>query len=61
MDALSIVPGNVLTVLMKLDPHKGHGPDDIHLRILKLLANFVATPLAHLFNLTITQGNVPTD
>ncbi len=55
LGARSIFPENVLPILIKLDPHKGHGPGDIHLRLFKLLANFVAAPLAHLFNLTLSE------
>ncbi len=58
MDALSIVPENFLPILAKLDPPKGHSPDDIHPRLFKLLAHFVAAPLAHLFNITLSQRNV---
>ncbi len=61
MDAVSIVPENVLTILTKLDPQEGHGLDDIHPRILKLFKkNFFATPRANIFNLALTQGNVST-
>ncbi len=40
MNALSSVPENILTILTKLDHHKGLRSDDIHPRILRLLANF---------------------
>ncbi len=59
MHALSIVPKTVLAILTKLDPQKGHGPDGIHPRLLKLVANVVAARLTHLFSLTLAQENVP--
>ena len=36
-------------------------PDEIHPRILLELADYIAGPIALLFNMTIKHGNLPRD
>ncbi len=42
-----------------VDEHKSSGPNELHPKILKILAPFIAKPLAHLFNLSLVTGKVP--
>jgi len=44
-----------------LDVNKAGGPDEIHPRLLKELANEVSDPLAIIFNKSLSNGIVPTD
>lgn len=49
----------VLERLLKLDKTKSPGPDGIHNRVLKELADDLAQPLADLFNKSLRSGSVP--
>ena len=51
----------VRTKLKKLDPNKSTGPDDIHAMLLAELTDYIAKPLAALFNLTLKTGKLPYD
>ncbi|CAM4526644.1 unnamed protein product [Caretta caretta] len=47
--------------LEKLDVHKSMGPDALHLRVLKELADVIAEPLAIIFENSWRSGEVPED
>ena len=47
--------------LLNLNINKSCGPDEIHPRILLELADYIAGPVALLFNMTIKHGNLPRD
>ena len=49
----------VLNLLRKQNPHKTMGPDKLHARILKELAEQIAEPLTHIYNASIKSGKVP--
>jgi hypothetical protein len=49
----------VHNVLIGLDASKSPGPDNIPARLLKTLADSLAKPVCHLFNQSISSGNVP--
>ena len=49
----------VLNQLTNLNVNKSCGPDEVHLRILIELADYIAGPIALLFNLTIKYGIIP--
>ncbi len=51
----------VEAILCSLDEHKSTGPDELYPKILKILARFIAKPLAHLFDLSLATGQVPND
>ena len=51
----------VLNQLTKLNVNKSCGPDEIHPRMLIELADYIAEPVALLFNLTIKYGIIPED
>ena len=45
--------------LMKLNPAKSSGPDNLHSETLKELANVLDKPLKILFQNTLTKGKIP--
>ncbi|CAM5090681.1 unnamed protein product, partial [Natator depressus] len=47
--------------LEKLDVHKSMGPDELHPRVLKELADVIAEPLAIIFENSWRMGEVPDD
>ncbi|XP_059579059.1 protein lin-52 homolog isoform X2 [Alligator mississippiensis] len=47
--------------LIKLDVYKSAGPDDLHPRVLKELAEVIVEPLAKLFHTSWRSGEVPED
>ncbi|KFQ43221.1 hypothetical protein N333_03133, partial [Nestor notabilis] len=47
--------------LKNLNMHKSMGPDEIHPRVLKELANEVARPLSIIFERSWQPGEVPDD
>ena len=61
MRPLILSPQDVEKELSKLDVNKGPGPDGIPPRILRILADFLAAPLAYIFNLSLSTGEVPSD
>ena len=58
---LKITPEIVEKKLSALDPCKSNGPDGMHPKILKELANCISRPLCKLFNKSIEEGIVPKD
>ena len=57
MDPVS--PFEVFQKLKSIDPSKSHGPDTIHPRFLRDGADYLALPLQHLINLSLSEGSVP--
>ena len=49
----------MLSGLLRIDPYKSVGPDDIHPRILKELAYELYRPLTHIFRTSMATGIVP--
>ena len=49
----------VLVLLKALNVNKSVGPDDIHPKLLKELADVIAKPIAKLFNMTVEDNELP--
>ncbi|CAM5100171.1 unnamed protein product [Natator depressus] len=60
-DQPSVEKEVVRDYLEKLDEHKSMGPDALHPRVLKELANVIAEPLAIIFENSWQSGEVPDD
>ena len=56
---ISITPSDVYEHLSQLDPTKTAGCNNIHLKILKFCAMSLTEPVTHLFNLCLSQSNIP--
>ncbi len=61
MEVVQVSSDVVVTTRRSLDAHKISGPDELHPKILKILAPFLAKSLAYLFNLSLAPGQVPYD
>ena len=55
----SITPSDVYEHLSQLDPTKVAGCDNIHPKILKFCATSLTEPVTDLFNLCLSQSNIP--
>ncbi|CAM4662903.1 unnamed protein product [Caretta caretta] len=60
-DQPSVEKEVVRDYLEKLDEHKSMGPDALHPRVLKELADVIAEPLALIFESSWQSGEVPDD
>ena len=58
---LDITEAMVKKKLKQLNTHKSCGPDDIHARLLSELAEYISSPFAKLFRMSITKGRIPTE
>lgn len=56
---IDIDVNKVKKLLLSIDASKSQGPDNIHPRILKELAEVLAEPLTKIFRLSISQGSLP--
>ena len=45
--------------IKNLDSKKAHGPDLLDPYFLKIAAEFIAEPLTHIFNLTLSTSTIP--
>ena len=59
LDELNLNNDEVRLVLKSLPVGKASGPDDINNRVLKELADQLATPFCSIFNQSIHDGRVP--
>jgi hypothetical protein len=59
ISCISITPAQVLKKLKSLKVVKSAGPDEIHPRILRELADHLATPMASLFQKSLDEGVLP--
>nr|CAH8822191.1 unnamed protein product [Trichobilharzia regenti]CAH8832846.1 unnamed protein product [Trichobilharzia regenti]CAH8851638.1 unnamed protein product [Trichobilharzia regenti]CAH8868946.1 unnamed protein product [Trichobilharzia regenti]CAH8876533.1 unnamed protein product [Trichobilharzia regenti] len=61
MAPLYIGKDTVLKWLLRLNPGKSSGPDELHPRILTALAESIAEPLSVIFNMSLDQSKCPRD
>ena len=58
---INFAPHDVLDVLITLNESKACGPDVIRARLLKEGAESICTSLAHLFQMSLDSGTLPSD
>ncbi|MCQ4187459.1 reverse transcriptase family protein [Klebsiella pneumoniae] len=56
-----ILEETVRDLLLQLDCHKSMGPDEIHPRVLRELAEVIAEPLSIIYQRSLLTGEVPED
>ena len=61
MKNITITPQGVAKLLAGLNPLKSQGPDLIHPRILKELANELCHVICHFYQQSLAQGILPDD
>jgi len=54
-----VTPDEIIRILYKLPNNKAPGGDGINSKVLKVIGSSIATPLAHIFDLSFTSGEVP--
>ncbi|NQZ52356.1 MAG: hypothetical protein HRT95_19945, partial [Moritella sp.] len=54
-------PYRIKSILLKINPNKAQGPDEIHGSILKNCASTLAKPLSILFGKSYSSGHIPAD
>jgi hypothetical protein len=59
LDNVFFTQADVMKKLKTLNPGKSPGPDGLHPRVLKELADALAEPLALLFNKSLSEGKLP--
>ncbi len=59
MPPMVFTPESMMKILQSLSPHKAAGPDELHPKILRALASFIAEPPIELFNLSLLTTEVP--
>ncbi len=58
---LQVTEDEVLEALLKIDPSKSAGPDEIPGRLLREGAVWLSVPLTKLYNLSLSKGSLPSD
>ena len=58
LDTIVFTPRDVLNVINGLDSSKACGPDKIPTRFLKMVAIYIAEPLAIIFNKSLSEANI---
>ena len=58
---IHVTEDNVLKLLKELNVNKSVGPDEMHPKMLTEISDVIAGPIAILFNMTIKDGELPTD
>ena len=61
MDSIVVYTEGVIKLLKGLNPSKALGPDELHPRVLKKLANELGPVFAHLFQQSFDMGEIPKD
>ena len=61
MPDIEVTTGGVHKLLSCLNPNKAQGPDCLHPKLLKTLANEIASILTVIFQHSLNTGDVPSD
>jgi len=54
-----VTPDEIIRILYKLPNNAAPGGDRINSKVLKVIGSSIAAPLAHIFDLSFTSGEVP--
>ena len=57
--SIDVTEEDIKCALKSLNVNKSKGPDGIHPRVLKELADQIASPLCKIFNRSIKEGKIP--
>ena len=60
LDNIVVLEEEVFSELNSIDPSKSNGSDNLPSKLLKMSAIIIKTPLTKLFNMSLTQGILPT-
>jgi len=61
IDSIHVTPDEVHAELCQMNVNKACGPDNLTPYLLKNAADFIAVPLCHLFNKSLSTGTLPFD
>ena len=53
-----VTPDEITRILYKFPNNKAPGGDGINSKVFKVIGSSIATPLAHIFDLSFTSGEV---
>ena len=59
LEEVDITEEDIRKRLKSLNPSKSPGPDGVHPRILKVLADTIARPISDIFRTSLQEGKLP--
>ena len=59
LSTINLTKERVLKALIDLNPNKTPGPDDLHLKVLKEVAESICDPVYYIFLKSLETGEIP--